>query len=411
MSKTNSRRIYVLVAALAIGCTPAAEQPVLELGAEGRHCGEDPHCINRLHHAIPMAAHAAPGQTIVLHTRNASDFDLDPNSTYDDPRRPGSPVHPMTGPVHIDRAEAGDMLAVTLIDIEPGPYGYTSITGGGWVSDQFENSLRVVWTLDRASAISDGLPGIRVPNNSFPGLVTTLPGPEQTALMLDRERQLAEADGSVSLPDPENAYPDEVCGPAGSHSEECLRSYPPREHGGNLDIRYLGVGVTLYLPCYIDGCGLAVGDVHYAQGDGEVSGTAIEMDAVVTLTTQIIKGGGASARGPHFEGPSNLLDIPSGSFYATTGFPLKEAGEVPPEMVYLNSDQVAPLSNLSRDLSLAARAALLEMIDHISATYGYTREQSYIIASVAVDLRIGQLVDAPNVGVTAILPLEIFEER
>jgi formamidase len=334
-----------------------------------------------------------------------------PNSTYDDPRRPGSPVHPMTGPVHIDGAEAGDMLAVTLVDIEPGPYGYTSITGGGWVTDQFENSLRVVWTLDRASAISDGLPGIRVPNNSFPGLVTTLPGPEQTALMLDRERQLAEADGSVSLPDPENAYPDEVCGPAGSHSEECLRSYPPREHGGNLDIRYLGVGVTLYLPCYIDGCGLAVGDVHYAQGDGEVSGTAIEMDAVVTLTTQIIKGGGASARGPHFEGPSNLLDIPSGTFYATTGFPLKEAGEVPPEMVYLNSEQVAPLSNLSRDLSLAARAALLEMIDHISATYGYTREQAYIIASVAVDLRIGQLVDAPNVGVTAILPLEIFEER
>ncbi|MFH1845234.1 MAG: acetamidase/formamidase family protein, partial [bacterium] len=76
---------------------------------------------------------------------------------------------------------------------------------------------------------------------------------------------------------------------------------------------------------------------------------------------------------------------------------------------YLDSDKVAPLSNLSRDLSLAARSALLEMIDYISATYGLSREQAYIVASIAVDLRIGQLVDAPNVGVTAILPLDIFE--
>ena len=72
---------------------------------------------------------------------------------------------------------------------------------------------------------------------------------------------------------------------------------------------------------------------------------------------------------------------------------------------------MAELENLSKDISLAARNALAEMIDHISETYGYTREQAYIIASVAVDLRIGQLVDAPNVGVTAILPLDIFEQR
>jgi formamidase len=328
-----------------------------------------------------MAAAVDQGQTIVLHTRNASDFDLDPNSTYNDPRRPGSPVHPMTGPVHINGAEAGDMLAVTLLDIEPGPHGYTSITSGGWVTDRFEERLRVVWQLDRTSAVSDGLPGVRIPNASFPGLVTTLPGPQQVHLMLDRERQLAEASGSVSLPDPENAYPAEVCGPEGSHWEECLRSY----------------------------CGLAIGDLHYAQGDGEVSGTAIEMDAVVTLTTRVIKDGPISARGPHYEGPSSLLDIPSSRFYATTGFPLKETGEVPPEMEYLQSDKIAPLSNLSRDLSLAARSALLEMIDYISATYTLSREQAYIVASVAVDLRIGQLVDAPNVGVTAILPLDIFE--
>jgi formamidase len=179
-----------------------------------------------------------------------------------------------------------------------------------------------------------------------------------------------------------------------------------------MDIRYLGVGVSIYLPCYVDGCGLGIGDLHFAQGDGEVSGTALEMDATVTLTTELIKGGGRSMeRGPHYEGPSNLLDIPSRSFYATTGFPIKEKGEVPADMRYLASDKVATLENLSKDISLAARNALLEMIDYISDTYGYTREQAYIIASVAVDLRIGQLVDVPNVGVTAILPLDIFESR
>jgi formamidase len=398
-----------LVALFSLSCTPGMDDSILELGTEGRHCGEDPHCVNRLHHAIPMVASADQGQTIVLHTRNASDFDLDPNSTYDDPRRPGGPVHPITGPVHINGAEAGDLLAVTLLDIEPGSYGYTSITSGGWVTDRFEERLRVVWELDRTSAVSDGLPGVRIPNASFPGLITTLPGAEQVQLILDREKQLAEAGGSVSLPNPENAYPAEVCGPEGSHWEECLRTFPPREHGGNLDIRHLGVGATIYLPCYVDGCGLAVGDLHYAQGDGEVAGTAIEMDATVTLTASVVEDGTISKRGPHYEGPSSLLDIPSGRFYATTGFPLKEVGEIPPDMEYLGSDKIAPLANLSLDLSLAARSALLEMIDYISKTYDKSREQAYIIASVAVDLRIGELVDAPNVAVTAILPLDIFE--
>jgi len=78
-------------------------------------------------------------------------------------------------------------------------------------------------------------------------------------------------------------------------------------------------------------------------------------------------------------------------------------------MAYLASAKIADLENLSKDVSLAARNALLEMIDYMVGTYGLTRQQAYLVASVAVDLRIGQLVDAPNVGVTAILPLDIFE--
>ncbi len=78
-------------------------------------------------------------------------------------------------------------------------------------------------------------------------------------------------------------------------------------------------------------------------------------------------------------------------------------------MVYLESPKAAGLENLSKDISLAARNALLEIIDYMVRTYDLTPEQAYIVASVAVDLRIGQLVDVPNVGVTAILPLDIFD--
>jgi formamidase len=103
-----------------------------------------------------------------------------------------------------------------------------------------------------------------------------------------------------------------------------------------------------------------------------------------------------------------VLRIPSERFYAVTGFPLKEEGNVPADLAYMDSPKIAGLSNLSSDINLAARNALAAMIDYIMSEYGYDRAQAYMIASIAVDMRIGQLVDVPNVGVTAILPLDIF---
>ncbi len=389
----------------------ASEPEILVVGGEGRNCTEDPQCFNRIHPAIPMAARAQPGQRILLRTRNASDFILDPASTYEDPRAGDAmfgTVHPLTGPIHIEGARAGDTLAVTLLNIDPGEFGYTLISGIGFVSDKIAGPLRVVWNINRNYAETPEIPGVRIPNGSFPGVVTVQPDAARHAAMLAREAELAQAAGAVLPPHPLHATPAEVCGPEGSHRDECLRTIPPREHGGNMDIRYLGVGVTIYMTCYVDGCGLGVGDLHYAQGDGEVSGTAIEMDADVLLTTEVIRGTKAPRRGPHYEGDAGLLDIPSRRFYATTGFPLKAAGELPPDMSYLKSPVAAGLTNLSKDISLAARNALLEMIEHIVDRYGLTREQAYLVASVAVDLRIGQLVDMPNVGVTAVLPLDIF---
>jgi len=413
-SQPNWPHVVLLAVCWLIAAELKAQNDVLLLGGEGRHCGEDAHCFNRLHPDIPMAATAHPGQTIVLRTRNAGDSDLDPQSSYVDPRDADpirGTVHPLTGPVSIDGAQPGDVLAVTILDIEPGPFGYTIVTPIGFITDKISGPLRALWRLNRVEAVSAEIPGVSIPNASFPGIVTVLPGPAQLAEMLRREAALAEVGGAVNLPEPTHAYPADLCGEQGTVVDQCLRTAPPREHGGNMDIRYLGVGVTIYLPCYLAGCGLAVGDLHFAQGDGEVSGTAIEMDAVVTLTTELIKDGFSLARGPHYEGPARLMDIPSRRFYATTGFPFKDTGEIPPDMRYLESPHVAGLENLSKDISLAARNALLEMIDYIVATYGLTPAQAYLVASVAVDLRIGQLVDAPNVGVTAILPLDIFEQR
>jgi formamidase len=411
--QVRDRPLLFLLLALATAAGSATADEILVLGTTGANCEEDPHCINRLHPAIPMAARARPGQTIVMHVRNAGDIALGPDAApdprWDDPQI--GTVHPLTGPVHVEGAGAGDVIAVRLLDIAPGPWAWTMLTEVGLVSDVVPGSLWIDWRLDRDFAVSDQLPGVRIPNASFPGVVTVLPGPEQHAAMLAREEALAGAGGAVLRPHALHATPREVCGPGGSHERQCLRTIPPREHGGNMDIRHLQTGVTLYLPCYVDGCGLAVGDPHFAQGDGEVSGTAIEMDAVITLTVEIVEDGPRLERGPHYEGPARLLDIPSRRFYATTGFPLKKAGEVPPRMAYLESAKVAGLENLSNDLTLAARNALLAMIDHIVESYGYTPEQAYAIASVAVDLRIGQVVDGPNAGVTAVLPLDIFESR
>ena len=384
----------------------------VEIGGTGLDCADDPACINRMHPDIPMAARAAPGERIIMRGRDAEDMHLDPDDfsvAETGPVDQFGVVHPMVGPVYIEGAVAGDVLAVTIESIDPGPVGYTSASSFGFAGDAVGSEDRfVVWRLNDEYAKADAIPGVRIPNASFPGVMATMPGQDLLAAVLHREALLAEAGGAVFTPDVDMAQPSSLCGEEGSQPGQCLRTIPPRENGGNMDIRYLKAGVTVYLPCQIDGCGLAIGDFHYAQGDGEVSGTAIEMDADITVTTRIVRDGPDLSHGPHYEGPASLLNIPSSSFYATTGYPLKAAGEIPRDIAYLANAKVAALPNLSKDLNLAAQNALVAMIDYITSRYGYDRTQAYIIASVAVDLRIAQLVDVPNVGVTALLPLDIF---
>jgi formamidase len=411
MTQTLKIALFFIVA-----ISSAHAQDIVEVGGEGATCVEDSGCINRIHPDIPMVATAKPGQTILFRTRDAEDYlgtvdsQTDQVNEFSEDWHFGR-VHPLTGPVHIEGAKAGDVLAFTITKIKPGRHAYTEAGDFGFAFDLVgPNASSATWRLDDNFAVSDDLPGIKIPNASFPGVVTTMPDRDSLMKMLVREKALLDAGGNVYPPMTDFASPASVCGPDGSAPDECLRTIPPREHGGNLDIRYLKTGVTIYLPCYIDGCGLAVGDLHFAQGDGEVAGTAIEMSADLWGKAEIIKNGPDLSHGPHYSGASTLLNIPSTEFYAVTGFPLKEKGSTPPTLKYLGSAKVANLENLSNDINLAARNALDGIVDYIVATYDYDRNQAYIIASVAVDLRIGQLVDTPNVGVTAILPLDIFEK-
>ena len=378
----------------------AGQQHLIE--RSGDSCSEDPNCFNRLHPGVSMVARVNSGDLVTFQTRLDGFPKTGPIT---------STVHPLSGPVHIAGAKAGDAVAVTVVDIKPyNNIGVTVITDNGLLADLFPGPPReVIWDLTEEGATSEALPDVRIPNASFAGVITTLPGIKEVRRYAQREKELVAAGGSVLLlPEPINSAPANICGPDARESHLCLRTLPPREHGGNMDIRYQGVGTTIYIPCEIDGCGLAVGDVHFAQGDGEVAGTAIEIGADVTLKVELLDGSRSFLKGPHYEGPGTALGQVPEHFYATTGLPVKAKDEVPPFMGYLKSPVVNDLEVLPNNLMLAARNALVEMIRYLTEQRGLTREQAYIVASVAVDLRIGQVVDEGHVIVTAILPLDIF---
>lgn len=386
---------------------------IIEIKKQGAHCEQDPHCFNRYHPAIKPIARAQPGDHIVVHTRDALDSNLNINSLPKDVTAIDTNlIHPMTGPIYIEGAKRGDVLAVKLLDIKPDDYGYTTlIPGFGFLPDLYPDPFIANWKLNRVEAVSDQVPGVRIKMNAFMGSVGVMPGEPEIQAWLARESELGKAGGVALPPEPTSARPAEICGPQGSHKNQCLRTIPPRENGGNMDVKQMVKGTTLLLPCFIDGCGFFIGDVHYAQGDGEVAGTAIEMGAVVTVSTEIRQGMSSLTRQPMFEGGSQIKDLEPDRFHAVVGYPLKKAGEVPPQWAYLDSEKIKPLTNLSNDVTLAARNSLTAMIDWLVATKGLTKQQAFVVASVACDLRISNVVDVPNYAVTTICPLEIFDSK
>jgi formamidase len=178
----------------------------------------------------------------------------------------------------------------------------------------------------------------------------------------------------------------------GSRQSRVCEPAPPRENGGNLDIKQTGVGARIFFPVFVEGALFSAGDAHFAQGDGEVCGAAIEMCGRVTLRFTVHPGRAAAEgiRRTRFTYRERQLDAPR-EYFATTGLSICEAGIVSAE-----------------DTTLAARQALLDMIAHLQ-TRGIGRREAYALCSVAVDLRISECVNGPNAMVSALLPLDIFE--
>ena len=351
---------------------------------------------NRWHEAIAPALEVEPGDTVILETRDAFDGQVTPASTAADVGRLNlNVVHPVTGPVYVRGAEPGDLLEVKLLAIDPDPFdawGYTvQVPGFGFLRDLFPEPYIAHWHFTGdAYAESPQIPGVRIRCAPFPGIMGLAPSAELRERATRREAELAARGGFVLGPSPDDAIPT-----APAIAETGLRTVPPRETAGNIDIKQLTPGVSVLLPVYAEGALFSAGDVHFAQGDCEACGTAIEMRSALHFQFRLRKGEARRLgiqdlqfyRDDYFVGPE--LAAPR-RFFATTGLSVTKDGV-----------------NESENLTVAARNALLNMIDHL-ATRGFTRQQAYALCSVAVDLRIAQTVDVPNFIVTALLPLDIL---
>ncbi len=347
---------------------------------------------NRWHPDIPPVQRCEPGDDVLLETRDAFDGQIQPNSTAEDVGAANlDVVHPLTGPVYIEGAEPGDLLVVDILDVAPEPFGFTvQVPGFGFLRDEFPDPFIVHWDIADGWATSDDLPGVRIPGSPFMGTIGLSPGHELLARTTAREQALLDRGGMVLPPSQAGAVPDDP-----RIAAEALRTIPPREQAGNVDIKQLGTGTTLLLPVDTPGGLFSAGDAHFAQGDGEACGTAIEMSATLRVRFGVRKYEAAEKgiRDARFTRSDYYLPPEYAAprrFFATTGLSVTRDGE-----------------NRSEDATLAARNALLNMIDHLGER-GWTRQQAYAICSVAVDLKISQLVDVPNLLVSAFLPEDIF---
>jgi acetamidase/formamidase len=310
----------------------AASTPGTRIARDQNHLAWDP--------AIPPVASVRSGDLVELDCLDASNGQITADSTTDSlATLDFASVDQVTGPVEVVGAEPGDTLQVDLLEFGPADWGWTaSIPGFGLLADDFPDAALKITRLPAEGPI-EFWPGIRLPMAPFCGELGVAPR----------------------------------TGP--------LSTIPPDLHGGNMDTRHLVAGSTLFLPVFHAGARFSAGDGHATQGDGEVSGTAIEtpMRALVRLTVRK----DLPLTGPEFvAAPDPHAALRNGARYATDG--------------------------IGPDLMQASRDAVLRMIEWLAREHGLEPMQAYLLCSVAVDLRISEIVDVPNFVVTAHCPLGIF---
>ena len=354
---------------------------------------EEPHVgHNRYHPEIEPILEVDAGTEVVLETRDGVDGQLPPTATVADiANMDTGAVHPLTGPIYVKGAAPGDGLEIEFLDIAPEPTAFTAIIPGlGFLRDVITTPFLVQWQIADGWATAPELPGVRIPGAPFMGVSVVAPSLTELAQWRDREARWADKGGMALGPDAAGAIPVGSCGLAG------LRTLPPRENGGNFDVKQLTKGSKLVLPVFVDGALFSTGDGHFAQGDGEVCVTAVEMGATVAVRFKVIKAlyKTRKFKAPVFSHQNYFADpkyaVPE-RFLGVMGMPIDADGE-----------------NDGENLTLACRNALLNMIELLQER-GFTQEQAYVICSVAVDLRISNVVDVPNYVVSALLPEAIFD--
>ena len=269
-------------------------------------------------------------------------------------RGPGP--HIMVGPVYVNGAEPGDVLEVRVLSVDVAyTFGYSRLSSrGGTLPGEFQRWERIL-RMDLDKQVTEAAEGVVIPLDPFFGSMGVAPEPEA---------------GRIS-------------------------TVPPGAYGGNMDNKDLGAGSILYIPVNVEGALFSTGDAHFAQGDGESCITAIEMGATTIVRFQIRKGEAArlDIRWPRFF-HSDYFAPPQWAvprnWTATMGMPIRSDG-----------------TQEAGDLNLATRNALLNMIDLLGER-GWSRQQAYVICSVAVDLRLSNIVNRPNFTVSAFLPEDIF---
>ncbi|MFB6106856.1 MAG: acetamidase/formamidase family protein [Halobacteriaceae archaeon] len=287
----------------------------------------------------PVAT-VAPGDVVRFECRHANGEDLDAETTADDLDF-AFRGHRLTGPVAVEGATPGDTLAVDVLDVDHHGWGYTMVRPGdqgvGLLPESFPDAAIHHWDLD--GDVGRFVDGIEVGLAPFPGCVGLAPAAE------------------------------------GPHS-----TTPPRRVGGNLDVKHLVAGSTVYLPVEVAGALLSVGDGHAAQGDGEVCVTAIEAPVTVTARVRLAE---RSVDGPELETPGPFAPAGvDGRAVGTTG--------------------------VADDLMAATREAVLAMVDRVTDRTDLTPTEAYMLCSVAADLKVSEVVNAPNYVVTALLPASML---
>jgi formamidase len=361
---------------------------------------------NRWHPDIPMVAWVKPGDEFRVECIDWTGGQIGNNDTANDVQDVNlTKVHYLSGPIGVEGAEPGDLLVVDLLDVgalAESEWGFTGIfaktNGGGFLVDHYPEARKAIWDFHGVYTSSRHIPNVEFAGILHPGLIGCLPSKELLDTWNKREKELFDTAPDrvpplAALPFPETAHMGRMAPAAAKEAaKEAARTVPPREHGGNCDIKNLTRGSKVYFPVYVKGGGLSMGDIHFSQGDGEITFCgAIEMAGFLDLRVSLIKGGieKYGIVNPIFQ-PSPVEPTYK-QHLIFEGISVDEAGK----QYYL-------------DPHISYRRACLNAIEYMKK-FGYTGEQAYAILGTApVEGRISGIVDIPNACATLWLPTEIF---